>query len=109
MVMGKLENKTLEEIKSKLIQEFNPNKIYLFGSRATFNARPDSDYDLLVVVEKSKLDRHDRNVKASLALLDVDASVDVFVYTQAEFDEWKDELSSIPETARSLGLELDLG
>ena len=36
-------------------------------------------------------------------------SADVFVFSEAEFDEWKTELNSIPETALNTGLELDLG
>jgi predicted nucleotidyltransferase len=107
--MGDLNDQKLEEIRSILIREFNPKKIYLFGSRANGNHRSNSDYDLVVVVENSDLDRHDRNVKARLALFDVGAPVDVFVYTHAEFEDWKDEMSSIPETAYRLGRELALG
>jgi len=36
-------------------------------------------------------------------------SVDVFVYSKKECNEWKDELSSIPETAMNTGKEIDLG
>ena len=36
-------------------------------------------------------------------------SADVFIFSQAEFDEWKTELNSIPETALNTGLEIGLG
>jgi hypothetical protein len=36
-------------------------------------------------------------------------SADVFVYDEAEFEEWKEEFSSIPETAINTGKEIDLG
>jgi len=35
-------------------------------------------------------------------------SADVFFYSQEEFDDWKDELSSIPETALNTGIEIKL-
>ena len=35
-------------------------------------------------------------------------SADVFVYSQREFDDWKDDFSSIPETAINTGREIDL-
>jgi len=34
-----------------IVAYFNPRKIILFGSRARGGARPDSDYDLLVVTD----------------------------------------------------------
>ena len=46
------------------------NSIYLFGSRARGVARPDSDYDLLVVIPQK-----DQGLKDKL----YDASVDVFL------------------------------
>lgn len=107
--MAEAVDQTLEQIKSKLIQELNPKKIYLFGSRGRGDHRPDSDYDLLVVVPKSDLDYHSRNVKAKLSLLDIEPSVDVFVVTESEFDEMKGEMSSIPELALYEGRELELG
>jgi predicted nucleotidyltransferase len=38
----------LAEIVRRLIAEFQPERIYLFGSRARGDAGPDSDYDLLM-------------------------------------------------------------
>ena len=39
----------LDEMVDTLVQEIAPEQIYLFGSRARGNARPDSDIDLLIV------------------------------------------------------------
>lgn len=36
-------------------------------------------------------------------------SADVFVYSEKEFDDWKDQLRSIAETALNTGVEIDLG
>jgi predicted nucleotidyltransferase len=103
------EDKILDRIKTTLIRALNPKKIYIFGSRGRGDHSEISDYDLLVVVEKSDLDYHARNVNARLALTDVHPATDVFVITEAEFDEMKNEMGSIPELALHEGRELEFG
>lgn len=103
------EDKILNSIKASLIETLSPKKIYLFGSRGRRDHSDKSDYDLLVVVEKSDLDYHARNVKARLALANIHSATDVFVVTQAEFDEMKNEMGSIPELALHEGRELEFG
>lgn len=102
-------DKILDSIKARLIETLSPKKIYLFGSRSRRDHSDTSDYDLLVVVEKSDLEYHARNFKARLALADVHSATDVFVVTQSEFDEMKYEMGSIPELALHEGQELELG
>ena len=41
--------KVLDEMVAAIVQEIDPEQIYLFGSRARGDARPDSDVDLLIV------------------------------------------------------------
>ena len=41
---------TLNDIVSRLVEAYDPERIYLFGSHARGEAGPDSDYDLLVIV-----------------------------------------------------------
>jgi predicted nucleotidyltransferase len=40
----------LPEIVRRLVEKFDPEEIILFGSRAWGQPRPDSDYDLFVIV-----------------------------------------------------------
>ena len=42
-------DQALDEVIGRLAAALNPVAIYLFGSRALGTARPDSDFDLLVV------------------------------------------------------------
>jgi uncharacterized protein len=42
----------LGELVSRLVSSLKPQMIWLFGSRARGDARPDSDFDLLVVAKK---------------------------------------------------------
>ena len=40
----------LDEIVERLVAAYQPQRIYLFGSKARGDAGPDSDYDLMVIV-----------------------------------------------------------
>ena len=103
-------DKKLEEIVGVLKGEFMPARLFLFGSRASGNARPDSDYDFVLVVPENTKARWENMEKARHLLHEkCNISADVFVYSQKEFDEWQDEFSSIPETAKNTGVEIDLG
>jgi len=99
-------DKKLIEIVSRLKAHFKPEKIFLFGSRVNGSSTADSDYDLLMVVKESDKDPRGRMREASEVLWGRTVSVDVFVYTEAEFNELKDEFSSIAHTAVTEGVEL---
>ena len=43
----------LAEIVHRLVEAFDPEQIYLFGSHARGKAGPDSDYDVMVVVSQA--------------------------------------------------------
>ncbi|MDZ4677163.1 MAG: nucleotidyltransferase domain-containing protein [Oligoflexia bacterium] len=104
------DDKKLKQIVEVLKEEFKPSRMFLFGSRADGKAHKDSDYDFVLVVPGNKKQRITNMSKARELLHQTcDVSADVFIYSQKEFDEWKDELSSIPETALNTGLEIDLG
>lgn len=100
----------LKIILDALKQEFNPTQVFLFGSQTNQLAHKDSDFDFVVVVKETQKTRIE-NMRSARALVRKVAGVsaDVFVYDQKEFDEYKNELSSIPETALNKGRELDLG
>lgn len=62
----------LEEIVRRLIEAYQPERIYLFGSKARGESTPDSDYDLLVVVpDDASEERRDSDL-AYRALRDLD-------------------------------------
>lgn len=108
--MASKRDSKLKKIVEALKKEFKPSRMFLFGSRADGTHRSDSDYDFMLVVPRNRKSRIDNMVRAEEAVKkEVDACLDVFVYSQREFDDWKDELSSIPETAMNTGKEIDLG
>jgi predicted nucleotidyltransferase len=99
-------DRNLFDIVAKLKGHFKPEKIYLFGSRANGTASEDSDYDLLLIVKSSDKSPIDRAREARLLLWGRTVSVDIFVYTETEFNDSKNEFSSIAHTVATEGLEL---
>jgi len=80
--------KTLPKAVKRLVAELKPEKIILFGSYAYGNPTPDSDVDLLIVME-TRARPIDRYVTASNVLYPREFPVDIVVKTpreiQAEF------------------------
>lgn len=67
----------------RIASEFNPLRIFLFGSRARGNAGPDSDVDLLVVLEAVE-DKRRATHEIRRALADLPISKDIVVTTPDE-------------------------
>lgn len=105
------QSELLPKITQILKNELNPTRLFLYGSRVNGNARPDSDYDFVAVVPvfDSKKRYKIMSQISSKLWQEMDIEVQVWVYSQADFDDWKDEFSSIPETALNTGIEVDLG
>jgi len=73
----------------RLVEQFDPEQIILFGSHARGDARPDSDVDLLVVmpVQGSK---REKRIEMQLALLDIPVDKDIIVVTPTEVMHHRD-------------------
>lgn len=80
---------TLAEMIRRILAAGEPQKIVLFGSRARGDARPDSDYDLLLV-ESSELPRHKRAARYRRALTGLAGAKDILVWTPEEVAQWRD-------------------
>jgi len=107
--MAKSELNIIDQIKETLKKDYNPKRLFLFGSRANGTATKDSDYDFVMVVSDPKKSSTEEMSKVQQLLYDrYKVPVDVFIYSEKEFDDWKDEFSSIPEVAINTGKELRL-
>jgi len=96
-------DRILEDMISRLVEMFQPERIYLFGSRARGEETDESDYDLLLVVESSTLPRYKREQEAFRALNGVGASKDVIVLTHDEFERKLPVVTSLPATVEREG------
>ena len=65
-----------KEVIRRLVDEFQPEAIYLFGSSAWGKPNQDSDMDLLVIVPDSRENPIQRAVRAQRSLLGVKASLE---------------------------------
>ena len=74
---------TIRAIAEKIVREYQPEKIILFGSHAWGTPGPESDVDLLVVKESSK-PRFERGIELHTKLYPPTAPMDILVYTPAE-------------------------
>jgi predicted nucleotidyltransferase len=82
----------IRDIVRRIVQATQPDKIILFGSRARGDARPDSDFDVLVIKDSDE-PGYRRDAPLYLALAGMNAPVDLMVYTPEEVREW----SAVPQ------------
>ncbi len=78
------------------------SQVILFGSRVRGEARPDSDYDF-VVVEPQVSDRFAEMVRLSALLGSAMIPADVVVFSRESFDRWRDEPNSLAGRVRKEG------
>ncbi|ERR1700722_2649467 len=79
----------------RLVAEFQPEEIYLFGSRAWGNPRGDSDVDLMVIVPHSDERPIRRDQRAQKCLGRLDLSADVLVRTRREVERVRNIVGSL--------------
>ena len=84
-----------DEVVRRLVDEFHPDAIYLFGSHAWGKPNADSDMDLLVIIEKSGEKPVQRAVRAQRSLRGVKVAVDVVVKTRKEFEKYASVKASL--------------
>ena len=85
---------TIAEMVRRIVSQFRPERIILFGSHARGEGGPDSDVDLLVVmpVEGSK---REKQLEVRMALPEKALPVDVIVTTPEDFAWRKDVVGTI--------------
>src|SRR5687768_3742476 len=76
----------LREIVARLVAELEPRRIYLFGSQARGNVGPDSDYDLMVLVDEAAEPLYRLSQRGHLALWGLGLAADIVVWDRAMFD-----------------------
>ncbi len=99
-------DRQLAEIVRRLVEAYRPERLYLFGSRARGDAGPDSDYDLLVVVDDDATEARRKSRLAYEALRGTGTAADVLVCTRGWFERRRDLKASLPGTVLREGLLL---
>ena len=100
-------DKTLDKIRDIIIETVHPDKIILFGSRATGKNRNNSDYDIFVL--KSGI-TNERLIASDIymALLDfeVGTSVDIVASSPEKFEKNKDNPYMIYSDVNTQGITI---
>ncbi len=99
---GILTDATIREVVAAIVEHFDPEKIILFGSYAGGRPNPDSDLDLLVVMESSE-PRHHRAAPIRLLFRPAPCSMDILVYTPEEIAYWNGTVNHIITEAMNTG------
>ena len=86
-------NPKLAEIVGRLVQAYQPERIYLFGSAARGDAQ-----DLMLIVPDEAPRERRRSRLAYQALRGTGAAVDVLVWTKRAFEERLHLKASLPST-----------
>ena len=84
-----------KEITDRLVKEFDPEAIYLFGSYAWGQPELDSDLDLLVILRESSQQPVQRAVRAQHSLRGLPVAVDVLVKTSTEIERYRHVYASL--------------
>lgn len=84
----------LDDIVSRIVERFDPDKIILFGSRARGDNATRSDVDLLVVMAVPHTRRR-LATEIDLSLLGIDLPADVIVVTPEEVQRNQDRIGTI--------------
>ncbi len=82
----------LADLVSAIVREADPERIILFGSRATGAAGSDSDFDLLVVETRPfgpERSRRREVTRLWRAVAHVPVAKDILVYSRDEVERWR--------------------
>jgi len=96
----------IQNVKERLISAYDPQAIYLFGSRAWGKADTESDIDVLVVVKTSQEKPYKRSLKGIHSLKGLRVAKDIIVYTKDEFENLADDISTLCYKIKNEGIKL---
>jgi predicted nucleotidyltransferase len=95
--------RAIRKMVGRIVRQFHPERIILFGSHARGEAGPESDVDLLVVMPVEGL-KHNKQVEIRVALHDIRIPKDIIVTTPEDFAWRKDVVGTIEYPAVKEGI-----
>jgi len=107
-----LSDELRQQIRESL-KPLHPEKVIVFGSYAQGEAGPDSDIDLIVVLDNDTVPMTYRErvrnrllVRRALDMLNRDYALDVLAYTLPEWKRFQDAGSAFAKEVASQGVEV---
>ena len=93
----------IRELTRRIVEYYQPDRVYLFGSVARGDASLESDLDFLVVVPDDAPPERRRVREFQMRRLDIREPVDLVVVRRTYFDRNQGAPSSLPFAARTEG------
>jgi predicted nucleotidyltransferase len=93
--MKTLDRVLINQIVQRLVSEFNPEQIILFGLHAWGTPNEDSDIDLCVIVQDSKEPPRMRHLRGRKALTGISVPFDLIVKTRTEMERYQSVYASL--------------
>ena len=91
----------------RMVAATHPQGLWLFGSRARGDARPDSDFDFMAVfADDDRVDIDSRRRQLAEAVAGTGAGVDIAACSAGEFEKFKDAAGSLIRTVHEQGREI---
>lgn len=81
----------IRSLTNQIVQKYNPIDIFLFGSNAKGLVRKNSDIDLCVIMNT---DNKRKTIQDMLYSLDYDVDLDIVIYTEEEWEKYRNDLST---------------
>ncbi len=100
--MRKATDRLLKTMVRRLVDEFQPEQVILFGSHGRGEGTPDSDVDLLVVLPEVK-SRLEAALAMRMAVRDCDVAKDIVVTTTEDMRRRRDVVGTIEYPAAHEG------
>ena len=104
--MTTLDQDMLQTVMQRLVAEFQPEQVWLFGSHAWGTPSEDSDLDLFVIVPSSEERPIRRDQRAQRCLGRLPVSADVLVRTRQEVDRVRHLRGSLTREVLESGRKL---
>jgi len=101
------DRKIAEQLNARLLASDGARirRVILYGSRAKSTARPDSDFDLLVI-ETDPVSKREEMRRLRQAVCGLPYPVDVWVMGDQEFEETKNVIGGLAYPANKYGIVL---
>lgn len=96
--LSKHDTWALTWILERLLRAYEPERVYLFGSKARGHCGSDSDFDLLLLVADDAPEDRRSSRLAYEVLWNTGVAADVLVWTVSRFDERAHLRASLPGT-----------
>jgi len=102
-ILGNNVDPRIADMVDRMVRAAEPEQVILFGSRATGNARPDSDADFLVVMPLRKPRRRlEGDLHAAVA--ESEFSKDILVITREELERFRGASGTVVSAALESGV-----